>query len=230
MARNRDNDSEHTETDARNGADQDNGRSPATDTLVSELRSAVRDAAMEVLGPAAREATSSATKYAVKKGPELVKDNVTPALDKQGGAGPLAQQALSRGGGALSGVGGVAGAMGKLASKLGGCGGAGEASGWGRNRRMPVQQWVYVSVSLRDAYNAWTEYKQWPRYMHRANQVDPQIDERQARVRVTEKMWGFKRPFTAEIVSQRPDEHIRWNRPEGTKHTGVINFHDWHRV
>jgi outer membrane biosynthesis protein TonB len=79
---------------------------------------------------------------------------------------------------------------------------------------------------VKDAFNGWTEYKQWPKYMHRANQVDPQIDEKQARVRVTEKMWGFKRPFTAEIVEQRPDEHIKWNSAEGTKHTGVINFHE----
>jgi hypothetical protein len=91
---------------------------------------------------------------------------------------------------------------------------------------MPVQQWIYVSVPVRDAYNAWTEYKQWPRYMHRANQVDPQIDERQVRLRVTEKMWGFKRPFTAEVIRQRPDEHILWNSTEGSKHTGVINFHE----
>jgi uncharacterized membrane protein len=226
MAGRKDTDTERTDAEARNGAEQDNGRGTANETLISELSSAVRDAAMEVLGPAAREATSSAAKYAIKKGPELMKDNVMPALDKQGGAGPLAQQALSRGGDALSGAGGVAGAVGKLASKLGGRGGGGDASGWGRNRRMPVQQWVYVSVPVRDAYNAWTEYKQWPRYMHRANQVDAQIDERQARVRVTEKMWGFKRPFSAEVVCQRPDEHIRWNSTEGTKHTGVINFHE----
>jgi outer membrane biosynthesis protein TonB len=62
--------------------------------------------------------------------------------------------------------------------------------------------------------------------MHRANQVDAQIDDREARVKVTEKMWGFKRPFTAEVVEQYPDEHIKWNSTEGTKHTGVINFHE----
>ena len=91
---------------------------------------------------------------------------------------------------------------------------------------MPVQQHVYVSVPVTDAYNGWTEYKQWPRYMHRANQVDAQVDDREVRVKVTEKMWGFKRPFTAEVVTQRPDEQIKWNATEGTKHTGVINFHE----
>jgi hypothetical protein len=81
-------------------------------------------------------------------------------------------------------------------------------------------------VPVRQAYDGWTEYKQWPRYMHRANQVDAQVNDQEARVKVTEKMWGFKRPFTAEIVTQRPDQHIKWNSTEGSKHTGVINFHE----
>jgi hypothetical protein len=197
MARRDDTENDQTETTANGGKEGKNGSGSAPESLIAELRSAVRDAAMEVLGPAAQQATSSAAKYAVKKGPELVKDNVMPALEKQGGAGPLAQNVLSKGGEALSGAGGVGGAAGKLASKLGGKGGGGEATGWGRNRRMPVQQWIYVSVPLKQAYTAWTEYKQWPRYMHRANQVDPQIDDKQVRLRVTEKMWGFTRPFTA---------------------------------
>jgi uncharacterized membrane protein len=137
-----------------------------------------------------------------------------------GGPGGLAQQVGAKG------VGGIGGLAGRLLSKLSGKGGGGDASGWGRKRRMPVQQHMYVSVPIKDAYNGWTEYKQWPGYMHRANQVDAQIDEREARVKVTEKMWGFKRPFTASVVTQRPDEHIKWNSTEGTKHTGVINFHE----
>jgi uncharacterized membrane protein len=193
----------------------------AGETIARELKQAVREAALEILGPAARQATSSAAKYAVSKGPQLVTKNVMPAVSRAGGPGGLAQQAIS---GALSGSGGIAGIAGKLLSKLGGGGGA--ATGWGHNRRMPVQQFIYVSVPVRDAYDGWTEYKQWPRYMHRANQVDAQVNDQEARVKVTEKMWGFKRPFTAEIVTQRPDQHIKWNSTEGTKHTGVINFHE----
>jgi uncharacterized membrane protein len=167
-----------------------------------------------------------AAKYAVSKGPEVVSRHVMPGVSKAGGPGGLAQQVRSKGLEALSDMGGVGGFAGKLLSKLGGRGQGGDASGWGRGRRMPVQQFVYVSVSLKDAYNGWTEYKQWPRYMHRANQVDAQIDDREARVKVTEKMWGFKRPFTAQVVTQRPDARIKWNATEGVKHTGVINFHE----
>jgi len=160
----------------------------AGETFSHELKQAIRDAALEVLGPAARQATLSAAKYAVNKGPEVVARHVMPAVSKGGGPGGLAGQARSKGLEALSGMGGVGGFAGKLLSKLGDRGKGGDASGWGRGRRVPVQQFVYVSVPVKHAYNGWTEYKQWPRYMHRANQVDAQIDDREARVKVTEKM------------------------------------------
>jgi uncharacterized membrane protein len=206
--------------------DAKNGGGATTETVAQELKQAVRDAALEVLGPAARQATTSAAKYAVRKGPELVTKNVMPTVLKAGGAGGLAEQVLSRGGKALSESGGIGGLAGKLLSKLARGRGGGAATGWGHNRRMPVQQFIYASVPVRDAYNGWTEYKQWPRYMHRADQVDAQVNEQEARVKVTEKMWGFKRPFTAEIVTQRPDQQIKWNSTEGSKHIGVINFHE----
>jgi uncharacterized membrane protein len=202
------------------------GGNGAGETISHELKQAIRDAALEVLGPAARQATLVAAKYAVSKGPEVVSRHMTPGVSKAGGPGGLAQQLRAKGVEALSEMGGTGGVAGKLLSRLVGGGQGGEATGWGRGRRMPVQQFVYVSVPLRHAYDGWTEYKQWPRYMHRANQVDSQIDDREARVKVTEKMWGFKRPFTAQVVTQRPDARIKWNATEGVKHTGVINFHE----
>jgi uncharacterized membrane protein len=203
----------------QDGAKHGGGR--GGETVAQELKQVILDAALEVLGPAARHATSSAAKYAVSKGPELVTKHVMPAVSNAGGPAGLAR---SVGAEALSEMGGLAGFVGKLMSRRGG--GGGDPSGWGRNRRMPVQQVIYVSVPVKDAYNGWTEYKQWPRYMHRANQVDTDINDQEARVKVTEKMWGFKRPFTAQVVAQWPDQHIKWNSTEGTKHTGVINFHE----
>ena len=204
------------------GAKHGGGR--AGETVAQELKHAIAEAALEVLGPAARQATRAAAQYAVSKGPEVIAQRLRPAVSNAAGPDGLAQWARSMGAGALSDMGGIAGIAGKLMSKR--KGGGGDPTGWGRGRRMPVQQFVYVSVPVKDAYNGWTEYKRWPRYMHRANQVDTQITDQEARVKVTEKMWGFARPFTAEVVAQRPDEHIKWNSTEGVKHTGVINFHE----
>jgi uncharacterized membrane protein len=229
-ARQQENGAKHGGNGAEHGGNgAEHGGDGARETVAHELKEAMREAALEVLGPAARQATSSAAKYAVSKGPELVTKHVMPAVwNNAGGSGGLAQQVRSKGAEALSEVGGIGGVAGKLMLKLAsrGKGGGGGATGWGHNRRMPVQQVMYVSVPIKHAYNGWTEYKQWPRYMHRANQVDAQVNDEEVRVKVTEKMWGFKRPFTAEVVTQRPDQHIKWNSTEGSKHTGVINFHE----
>src|SRR5215218_8812550 len=120
-------------------------------TLVSELRAAVRGAAIEVLKPVAREATSSAAKFAVKKGPELVKNTVGPKVAEAGGAGELAKGALGKGGGAVAGVGQVAGG---IAEKVTGKGKGGKKpTGHGRGRRLPVQEHVDVAVDVETAYD-----------------------------------------------------------------------------
>ena len=160
-------------------------------------------------------------------------------LQEHGGSGPAAQAALSYGKAKLEGAGGASalmssagGAVKGLVSKITGGGGKGKgggaATGYGVKRRMPVQQDMYVSVSCEDAYKGWTEYKRWTEFMFRANQIDSDIQDEEdgeARIKVTEKMWGFKRPFSALVVSQVPNEHIRWRSTEGTKHVGTVAFH-----
>ena len=64
--------------------------------------------------------------------------------------------------------------------------------------------------------------------MFRANTVDfnPENEEGgEIRVKITEKMWSFTRPFTA-VVIQVPDEVIRWKTIDGPSHVGVIAFHE----
>jgi uncharacterized membrane protein len=194
------------------------------DSIAEELRDAVRQAALEVLGPALRQGTRSAANLAVTKGPGFVAKHM---LRDDGGAGlgDLGAQVTSKATQALSGMGGKSRLASFVLSKMAG-GGGGAPTGSGRGRRMPVQQLIYLSVPVRDAYLGWTEYKQWPRYMHRANQVDARIDDQKARLKITEKMWGFTRPSTAEVVTQRPYERIKWRSTEGPRHTGVINFHE----
>ena len=197
---------------------------PEQESFADELGQAIRDAALDVLGPAVRQATISAANLAVSKAPGLIANHVL-RTDGDSGLEGLSDRVRSAAAEALGGMGGTAGIAGKLLSRIGG-GGRDAPTGYGRGRRMPVQQVVFVSVPVRHAYLGWTEYKQWPRYMHRANQVDPRIDDKEARLRVTEKMWGFTRPFTAEVVTQQPYERIKWTSAEGPRHTGVINFHE----
>ena len=96
------------------------------------------------------------------------------------------------------------------------------APGHGRGRRMPIQQSVDVAVPLKVAYDRWTQFEDWPEFMHRIEDAE-QVDD--ATVAFTTKMWGFTRRFEAEIVEQHPDERIEWDVKEGVSHTGVATFH-----
>jgi uncharacterized membrane protein len=93
----------------------------------------------------------------------------------------------------------------------------------GSGRRMPIQQSVDVAVPIEIAYNRWTQFEDWPEFMHRFEGVDQGDD---TTLSFTVKMWGLTRRFQAEIVEQRPDERIEWNVSEGPSHTGVVTFHE----
>ena len=198
-------------------------------TVREELRSIVREAALEVLGPVTRKATTAAAKYAITKGPQIAKDTVAPRImdtvapkvkdtlgpkiEEAGGPGKLAKNALSS----------VSGAGGGLLSKIGiGGGGAEETSGTGKGRRLPVQESVDVAVPLETAYNQFTQFEDFPKFMHRVDKLE-QRDE--THLVWHENIWGVRREWEAEITDQRPNERIAWKSLSGTQTTGVVTFH-----
>ena len=214
--------------DSGQAEDAGNGAVGETDGIFSELMSTARDSALEVLKPVVKEAAQSAAGYAAKKGPDLIKDKVSGLADG-GGLEDLAKKGLSQ-----------MGPVGKVASKLGvggklvdsimpggddddEAGGEAEADATGSGRRMPVQQSMDVAVPLSIAYNQWTQFEEYPNFMHR---VDSASQDDEGHVTFTEKMWNFSRDFKAEIVEQRPDERIVWRSVNGLKHAGVVTFHE----
>jgi len=96
------------------------------------------------------------------------------------------------------------------------------APGHGSGRRMPIQQSVDVAVPVKTAYNHWTEFEDWPEFMHRIESAE-QVDD--GTVSFQAKIWGINKRFEADIVEQHPDERIEWNVTEGYAHTGVVTFH-----
>lgn len=101
--------------------------------------------------------------------------------------------------------------------------GGGANAGTGKGRRMPVQQAVDVGVPLQTVYDQWTQFEQWPEFMHRVVQVTQEDD---CTVSFKVKVWGMSKEFVAEIEEQRPDERIEWRATEGVTHTGVVTFHE----
>jgi uncharacterized membrane protein len=93
----------------------------------------------------------------------------------------------------------------------------------GNGRRMPIQQAVDVAVPISTAYNQWTQFEEWPNFMHRLDRVS---QEDETHVAFKTKIWGISKEFTAEIVDQRPGERIKWTLTDGVSHTGVVTFHE----
>lgn len=92
----------------------------------------------------------------------------------------------------------------------------------GSGRRMPIQQSVDVAVPIKEAYDQWTRFEEWPKFMHRVDSVQ-QVDD--STVHISAKVWGITKEFEAEIVEQRPDERIEWHTEQGLSHSGVATFH-----
>jgi uncharacterized membrane protein len=104
-----------------------------------------------------------------------------------------------------------------------GGGGKNSSPGAGKGRRMPVQQDMDIGVPLSVVYNQWTQFEEWPKFMHRLKSAS---QEDETHVKFKAKIWGKSKEFTAEIVEQRPEERIEWKVTDGISHTGVITFHE----
>jgi uncharacterized membrane protein len=144
-----------------------------------------------------------------------LKQGVDKTVDKAGGAGGIAAKAAK---GALPGKDAIPG--------VGGDGNGGqknEAEGAGKGRRMPIQQSVDIGAPLSTVYNEWTQFEEWPKFMHRLQSVS---QEDESHVTFKTKIWGISKEFKAEIVEQRPDERIKWKVTDGVTHTGVVTFHE----
>jgi uncharacterized membrane protein len=181
-------------------------------TFTGELIDAVRSAAIDVLRPVAKEATSTAAKFAVARGPEVVKNQVLPKVADAGGAGALAKGA----------AGGVSGLVGGVADKVGGKGGAKKPTGHGRGRRLPVQEYIDVGVDIETVYDQWTQFEELPRFMHRVEKIEQRDD---TTLMWHENIWGVRRSWEAEITEQRPCERIAWKSKGGPQVVGVVTFH-----
>jgi uncharacterized membrane protein len=158
-------------------------------------------------GKAASKVTSKAAKTVGDQVGTKLKEGVSEKVDEAGGAGGLVKEAAS---GLLPG-GGDSG------------GGKGGMPGVGKGRRMPVQQSVDVAVPVETAYNQFTQFEDWPEFMHRVTRVTQEDD---CTVSFNTKIWTRTREFVADIETQRPDQRIKWSVSQGITHTGVVTFHE----
>jgi len=177
--------------------------------LLSALKS------KELLIPAALSAASA---LAAAKGPGLVRK-----LSGQGedAASKLGERAAA---GAKDALGASASLPGKALKKA-----VGKSDGEDENegevkktRRLPVERWTDVAVPIERAYAAWTDFEQFPSFMHRVLRVEQQGEDS---VSWEEKIWFSTREWEGQITERRENDRIAWTTTKGMSHRGVVSFH-----
>ena len=85
-----------------------------------------------------------------------------------------------------------------------------------------VQESIEVEVPVRSAYNQWTQFEEFPRFMEGVEEIR-QLDDRH--VHWVVNFGGSTHEWDAEIVEQSPEERVAWRNTDGKENAGVVTFH-----
>ncbi len=85
-----------------------------------------------------------------------------------------------------------------------------------------VTKSIDVNVPVRTAYDQWTQFESFPRFMDGVEQVQ-QLDN--TRLHWRAKIGGKEKEWDAKITEQQPDQRIAWTSTSGAQNAGVVTFH-----
>jgi uncharacterized membrane protein len=85
-----------------------------------------------------------------------------------------------------------------------------------------VVESIDVSVPVRTAYDQWTQFEEFPKFMDGVKSVE-QLDD--THVHWKAEIAGRQKDWDAEITEQRPDERVAWRSTSGARNAGVVTFH-----
>lgn len=84
-----------------------------------------------------------------------------------------------------------------------------------------VEKTIEINVPVRTAYNQWTQFEEFPRFMEGVKQVR-QLDDTHLHWKA--EIAGQEKEWDAEITEQIPDQRIAWTSRGGTMTSGVVTF------
>lgn len=84
-----------------------------------------------------------------------------------------------------------------------------------------VEKCIEVEAPLSMAYNQWTQFEEFPRFMEGVESVK-QLDDK--RLRWCAEIGGKVVEWDAEIFEQIPDKRVAWRSVTGALNTGMVNF------
>ncbi len=84
-----------------------------------------------------------------------------------------------------------------------------------------IEKSIEVDVPLRTAYNQWTQFEEFPKFMEGVEEVR-QLDEKRLFWRA--QIAGKSTEWEAEIYEQIPDSRIAWRSTSGAPNAGAVSF------
>jgi len=85
-----------------------------------------------------------------------------------------------------------------------------------------IEKSIDVNVPVHTAYNPWTQFEEFPRFMDGVREVK-QLDDKH--LHWCTNIGGKEKEWDAEITEQIPDERIAWRNISGATNAGVVTFH-----
>jgi len=85
-----------------------------------------------------------------------------------------------------------------------------------------IEQSIDVHVPVHTAYNQWTQFEEFPRFMEGVEEIR-QLDDKRLHWRAN--VGGKEKEWDAVITEQIPDQRIAWKNTTGAKNAGVVTFH-----
>lgn len=89
------------------------------------------------------------------------------------------------------------------------------------DRASSMSETILLDVPVSTAYNQWTQFEEFPRFMQSVDEVR-QLDDTHLHWRAT--VAGKTKEWDAEIIEQVPDERIAWRSTGGVRNEGVVTF------
>jgi uncharacterized membrane protein len=84
-----------------------------------------------------------------------------------------------------------------------------------------VEKSIEVDVPVSTAYNQWTQFEEFPRFMGGVQEVR-QLDDR--RIHWVAEIAGVKREWDAKVLEQVPDRKVAWAATSGATNAGAVYF------
>jgi len=151
-------------------------------------------------------------------------DKLNDVADGGGVVGKAAKKATkesAKGGSPVKGalVGGLGGVKDKVKNTLGGGGNGGKGT-----KATNIIEEIDVGVPVSVAYNQWTQFQDYSKFMKKVDNVDQEED---TKVNFKAQVFWSHRRWEATILEQVPNEKIVW-RSKGEKgHVdGTVTFHE----